>query len=105
MADFFEAVARAADPKAAANWVSNEVLRVLGDDAVTVDDLLFRPADLALLIGLVSEGRLYMSPTTLGDRYALRACIVSFRTRIEDIDFLVDQVVRTGNDIVAGLNA
>ena len=43
---------------------------------------------------LVAEGRCYMSPTTLEGRYALRVCIVNFRTQREDVDFLVDQVLR-----------
>ena len=47
---------------------------------------------------LVEEGRCYMSPTTLDGKYSLRACIVSFRTRIEDVDFLVDEVLRVGGD-------
>ena len=47
---------------------------------------------------LVAEGRCYMSPTTLEGRYALRVCIVSFRTRREDVDFVVDEVLRIGRD-------
>jgi aromatic-L-amino-acid decarboxylase len=49
-----------------------------------------------ILETLVSEGRCYMSPTTLEGRYSLRACIVSFRTQISDVDFLVDEVLRVG---------
>lgn len=60
VADLFEATARlSGQPKEAANWISNEVLRWLADDAVeatTVEELLLRPHDLAELIGLVREG-------------------------------------------------
>ncbi len=42
------------------------------------------------------EGRCYMSPTTLDGRYCLRVCIVNFRTRKKDVDFLVDEVLRIG---------
>ncbi len=45
---------------------------------------------------LVTEGRCYMSPTSLEGRYSLRACIVSFRTTKSDVDFLVDEVLRIG---------
>ncbi len=45
---------------------------------------------------LIREGRCYLSPTSLDGRYALRVCIVSFRTRREDVDFLVDEVLRIG---------
>ncbi len=47
---------------------------------------------------LVAEGRCYMSPTTLEGRYTLRVCIINFRTQREDIDFLVDEVLRIGRD-------
>lgn len=41
----------------------------------------------AILETLVAEGQLYMSPTTLDGRYALRVCIVNFRTSQADVDF------------------
>ena len=50
-----------------------------------------------ILETIVREGAAYMSPTYLNGRYALRACIVNFRTRIEDIDFLLDEVLRIGH--------
>jgi aromatic-L-amino-acid/L-tryptophan decarboxylase len=50
-----------------------------------------------ILDTIVREGSAYMSPTYLGGRYALRACIVNFRTTTEDIDFLIDQVLRIGS--------
>ncbi len=49
-----------------------------------------------ILETIVQEGSAYMSPTYLEGRYALRACIVNFRTTIEDIDFLLDEVLRIG---------
>ena len=51
-----------------------------------------------ILETLVSEGRCYMSPTTLEGRYSLRVCIVNFRTQVSDVDFLVDEVLRVGGD-------
>lgn len=50
----------------------------------------------SILETLVEEGGCYMSPTTLEGRYALRVCIVNFRTRREDIDFLVEEILRLG---------
>jgi len=62
-ADFFEAVARLSGrPKDASNWISNEVLRALGDDefeASTIDELPLKPHDLAELIELVSNGTIH----------------------------------------------
>ena len=48
---------------------------------------------------LVGEGSAYMSPTYLEGRYALRACIVNFRTRSEDIHFLIDEILRIGRAV------
>lgn len=48
---------------------------------------------------IIAEGHCYMSPTELDGRYSLRACIVNFRTTAEDIDFLVDEVIRIGDGI------
>ncbi len=52
-----------------------------------------------ILETLVSEGRCYMSPTELEGRYALRTCIVNFRTQQSDVDFLLDEVLRVGAEI------
>jgi glutamate/tyrosine decarboxylase-like PLP-dependent enzyme len=50
----------------------------------------------AIVETLVSEGRCYLSPTTLDGRYALRVCIVNFRTTRADVDFLIDEALRIG---------
>jgi len=61
LADFFEATARLSGaPKEAANWIGNQLLRHLGDPEVAageVDELPFKPYDLAELIELVGKGR------------------------------------------------
>jgi glutamate/tyrosine decarboxylase-like PLP-dependent enzyme len=49
-----------------------------------------------ILETIVREGSAYMSPTYLEGRYALRACIVNFRTQSEDVQFLLDEVLRIG---------
>jgi glutamate/tyrosine decarboxylase-like PLP-dependent enzyme len=50
---------------------------------------------------LVREGRCYLSPTELEGRFALRICIVNYRTRQSDVDFVVDEVVRVGRQAAA----
>ncbi|NUS38849.1 MAG: hypothetical protein HOQ02_07470 [Lysobacter sp.] len=45
---------------------------------------------------LASTGEIALSPTTLDGRYSLRVCIVNFRTRREDIDWLVERVLEFG---------
>jgi glutamate/tyrosine decarboxylase-like PLP-dependent enzyme len=47
---------------------------------------------------LVATGEIALSPTTLDGRYSLRICIVNFRTRRADIDWLVDRALAFGRD-------
>jgi aspartyl-tRNA(Asn)/glutamyl-tRNA(Gln) amidotransferase subunit B len=60
--EWFEAVVRAgAGPKAAANWVTNELASALADEGVpaaTLDELPCTPRDLATLLALVEAGGL-----------------------------------------------
>jgi aspartyl-tRNA(Asn)/glutamyl-tRNA(Gln) amidotransferase subunit B len=65
VADFFEATVRhSQQPKEAANWISNEILRALSDgevEARAIDELPIKPFDLAQLIELVRAGTLNAS--------------------------------------------
>jgi aspartyl-tRNA(Asn)/glutamyl-tRNA(Gln) amidotransferase subunit B len=57
VADFFEAtVAHANNARAAANWVRNEVLRVLNEQKVEIADYRVTPAMLGRLITLIDSG-------------------------------------------------
>jgi len=57
LADYFESTARqSGDAKASANWVMGEVQAILNASGSTIDELRVRPADLAQLIKLVSDG-------------------------------------------------
>jgi aspartyl-tRNA(Asn)/glutamyl-tRNA(Gln) amidotransferase subunit B len=59
LADFFEETARACEaPKAAANWITRDLLRELKDRERELEDVALTPAILASLIGLVEQGRL-----------------------------------------------
>ncbi len=49
-----------------------------------------------ILDAVVARGDLFMSPTALDGRFALRACIVNFRTRRADVDRLVEAVLDAG---------
>jgi aspartyl-tRNA(Asn)/glutamyl-tRNA(Gln) amidotransferase subunit B len=55
LADYFEAAA-ANNPKAAANWVRNEVLRVLNEKHLSVGAYRVTPAMLADLIAMIDAG-------------------------------------------------
>ena len=59
LADFFEETAKGCGaPKAAANWITRDVLRELKERECEIEDLALTPAALGQLIGLVEEGRL-----------------------------------------------
>ena len=57
LADFYEsAAAEAGNPKLAANWVRNEVLRVLNDRRLALADYKVTPAMLGALIRMIEGG-------------------------------------------------
>ncbi len=61
VADFFEATLQHAEPKLAANWIGNEVLRALSDPDVPgerLEELPLTPEGLGELLGLVAHGTL-----------------------------------------------
>jgi aspartyl-tRNA(Asn)/glutamyl-tRNA(Gln) amidotransferase subunit B len=56
LADYFEAVAKDASPKAASNWVMGELLRTMNERGQTITGVPLAPAALAGLITLVDDG-------------------------------------------------
>jgi glutamate/tyrosine decarboxylase-like PLP-dependent enzyme len=46
-------------------------------------------------------GRAYLSNAVLGGKFALRACIINFRTSRADIDLTLEIVRRAANEIEA----
>jgi aspartyl-tRNA(Asn)/glutamyl-tRNA(Gln) amidotransferase subunit B len=73
VADFFEALVRVTQkPKDAANWILNEMLRMVGDAELgyaTFDEIPLKPSDVAGVIALVGDGTIQ----TAGGRTLLRA--------------------------------
>jgi len=57
----------------------------------------------ALLDETQRSGELFVSNALLGERYALRSCIVNFRTCAEDIDVMPDVIARLGRALDAKL--
>ena len=49
---------------------------------------------------LVGDGSFFLAPTILKGRAALRACIVNFRTREEDLTALLDEAARVGTELI-----
>jgi aromatic-L-amino-acid/L-tryptophan decarboxylase len=52
-----------------------------------------------LLTRLQRGGKAYLSNAIIGGKYALRACIVNFRTTLQDVKELLPLVVRLGKDL------
>ena len=52
-----------------------------------------------LLAQLQTGGELYISNAVLGDTFLLRACVVNFRTGVDDIEAIPEIVVRTGREL------
>lgn len=59
LADYYEAAARASDnPKQVANWVINDLLRLLGERNLGIAACPVKPADLAALAALTGAGKI-----------------------------------------------
>lgn len=52
-----------------------------------------------LLTRLQRGGEAYLSNAVIGGKYALRACIVNFRTTLQDVRELPPLVVRLGKEL------
>jgi aromatic-L-amino-acid decarboxylase len=52
-----------------------------------------------LLTRLQQGGEVYLSNAIIGGKYALRACIVNFRTTIQDVEALLPVIVRIGKQV------
>jgi glutamate/tyrosine decarboxylase-like PLP-dependent enzyme len=58
-----------------------------------------------LLTQLQQSGKIYLSNAVLDGRFALRACIVNFRTSAADVDAVPEIVVRAGRQLDAEMRA
>jgi aromatic-L-amino-acid/L-tryptophan decarboxylase len=56
-----------------------------------------------ILTRLQSGGEAYLSNAVVHGRYALRACIVNFRTTLADVEALLPIVIRIGKEVDAAL--
>ena len=70
------------------------VPRDLRDDATAADYL--NTLNKALLARLQEEGIVYVSNAVIGDVFALRACIVNFRTSSSDVQAVIDAAIAGG---------
>jgi glutamate/tyrosine decarboxylase-like PLP-dependent enzyme len=55
-----------------------------------------------LLVGLQRDGSSYLSNAQLGGRFALRGCVMNYRTTPRDMEILLDDLRRVAREIEAG---
>ncbi len=53
-----------------------------------------------LLVALQRDGSSYLSNTTLGGRFALRGCVLNYRTTLSDMEILLDDLRRVAKSLV-----
>ncbi len=53
-----------------------------------------------LLVALQGDGSSYLSNTTLGGRFALRGCVLNYRTTLSDMEILLDDLRRVAKSLV-----
>jgi glutamate/tyrosine decarboxylase-like PLP-dependent enzyme len=53
-----------------------------------------------LLVALQRDGSSYLSNVTLGGRFALRGCVLNFRTTLRDMEILVDDLRRVAKSLL-----
>jgi len=87
-------------------------LERLAETVLSIANFRYRPADRALddaaldavnrriVNRLVGDGTFFLAPTILKERASLRVSITNFRTREEDLLFLLDEVERVGRELV-----
>jgi len=111
LADFFEETVRICDaPKAAANWITRDLLRELKERDAELEQMALTPAMLGGLIGLVEAGRLTARSAAeifpeLVERGGDPEAIMTERglEAVSDsgaIDAFVDQVIAANPDVV-----
>lgn len=52
-----------------------------------------------LLVALQRDGSSYLSNTTIGDRFALRGCVLNYRTTLHDMEILLDDLRRVAKSL------
>jgi aromatic-L-amino-acid decarboxylase len=53
----------------------------------------------AILKRVIQRGRVYISNASLGERFVLRACFVNHRTKPEDVQAIVDEVIAAAVEV------
>jgi aromatic-L-amino-acid/L-tryptophan decarboxylase len=94
----FDLAAGEDELEAVSNHLSITTFRFVphGFDARNHPDNYLDKLNEAIVNSLQAGGEVFLSNAVVANKYCLRVCIVNFRTRQEDIEALVDIVLRTG---------
>ena len=95
----FERISQSAELEALSQSLSITTFRFVPTDLASGDDKAASYLDelnLKLLTRLQASGEAYLSNAVVHGKFALRACIVNFRTSLADIEALLPIVVRMG---------
>ena len=55
----------------------------------------------AILKQVIQRGRVYISNASIGGKFALRACLVNHRTKPEDVQAVVDEVIAAAETAIS----
>jgi glutamate/tyrosine decarboxylase-like PLP-dependent enzyme len=58
--------------------------------------------NLQVLRAVQRRGRVYLSNATIHGQFALRACIVNHRTTAADVDAVIEEVTKVGQELSSG---
>ncbi len=102
----YELVAKQPELEALTNSLSITTFRCVPRDLKSSDEnteQYLNQLNTELLTRLQNSGEAYISNAVIDGKFALRACIVNFRTSLEDIETLPDIVLRIGHEVDAKL--
>jgi glutamate/tyrosine decarboxylase-like PLP-dependent enzyme len=95
-------------------------LQPMSEPGMSITCFRYVPADLAgdtteesylddlnerIMFELQLDGRVFPSNAIIGDRFALRTCVVNFRTEAPTMDLVASETVRIGRILDAGLRS
>ena len=95
----FERISRCAELEALTQSLSITTFRFVPTGLAPGNDKAasyLNELNLELLTRLQASGEVYLSNAVVHGKFALRACIVNFRTTLEDIEALLSLVIRMG---------
>jgi glutamate/tyrosine decarboxylase-like PLP-dependent enzyme len=71
-------------------------------DSGGLDEAARKAVNVEIMLRLQESGAAVLSDTSLNGRHALRVAICNHRTRRDDLDLLVREVVRIGDEVTSG---